>query len=258
MAITTVAAQALNGEPVFYDGGDNKLFFVADGTGVSANWLASVGIINHRLYHRFFTDFHHYSDDAWILTVISAGAGDDTIMTCEDANMGIEGTGGIIKLDSAGNDNDGPQIQLQGESFKLATGKPLYFGARVRFTEATQNDLAVGLCITDTTLITAMTDGVYFMSADAAATVTFNTELNSVPTSNIEIAALTADTWYVLEFIFDGAGTITPYIDGVPGTAVTTNLPTDENLTVSFAWLNGDATQHDGMFVDWVDVVQLR
>lgn len=267
MAVASVHSQWINGELVYYSG-TNKLGHIPTGTtsSPSTNWLTSPGMVSHRLFTRFFNDFTDIADDGadgihgWVVTLVEAGADESMVMTAEHASFGIEGTGGIIKLDADINEDDGVQMQLQGESFKLDAGHPLYYGTRIRVTEATECDALVGLCIPgNTTLLTAMTDGVYFLTADGAATGTFVCELNNVPTANVDIAVLAADTWYVLEFIYDGVGTVQPYVDGVAGTAIVTTIPNDECLTPSFAWLNGAAAMgHDGMFIDWIDVCQLK
>ena len=263
MAAATVNSKWINGELVFYNGA-NDLIHIPNGVGVNSNFTKSTGILSQRHYSRYFENFSNVLDDGaasiigWDLTAVEVGAGTSTVMVYSEANFGYDAGADMIKLDAAANDNDGAQIQKNGTGQVLVVGVPMYFGARVRITEATQSDAIVGLCSTDNSVITAVADGVYFRTADGAATATFVCENTNTETEAVEIAAVAADTWYDLGFLWDGVTTVTPYVGGSPGTGVITNIPTAA-LTPTFAWLNGAGTmQHDGMFIDWVEVVTLR
>jgi hypothetical protein len=188
----------------------------------------------------------------WTVTVVEAGAGDSTMTLQADSQNGI------VKLAAAGNENDGVNAQKKGEPFLLSTGDPLYFGARFALTEKTQSDAIIGLCIgSNTTLIAGMTDGVYFRTADGAATLTFVTEKDSTETESSSIQTLVDSTYYVAEFYWDGVSTVKAYLNGVYKASSTTNVPTDEALTVSLAYLNGAAQSSAGLLVDWVRVIQV-
>jgi hypothetical protein len=164
--------------------------------------------------------------------------------------------GGVLDIATAGAENDGVNMQLKGESFKLASGKELYFGCRFSITDATQSDFIVGLCITDTTLLGGTSDGVYFRKVDGSTDVKFVLEKDSTETESAAI--LTADTdYHILEFYFDGTY-IDYYVDGVKQTRpAVTNLPDDEELTPSIHFLTGEgAGKH--LYVDWMRCIQLN
>ncbi|GAG32488.1 unnamed protein product, partial [marine sediment metagenome] len=100
----------------------------------------------------------------WIETAVSAGSGTSSMMSRAE-------TGGIIRLDAAGNDNDGYQIQkLAG--FVATDNDPIYFGCRWEFSgaAATAIDVIIGLASEDTSAIAGLTDGIYFCMRDGAAT----------------------------------------------------------------------------------------
>lgn len=189
----------------------------------------------------------------WNLTIVEVGAG-DTVTSLES---GV--AGGVLLITNAGNDNDGLQAQLKGEAFKLASGKPLYFGVKLKISSATQSDLMVGLCINEGAspdILGAVTDGVYFRKIDGTTTCNFVLEKDSAETAT---AAWTAATtaYVTLEFYFDGTY-IDFWVDGVKGTRpVTTNLPDDEELTVSLAWLNGEAAVGTCR-IDWIRCIQFN
>lgn len=77
----------------------------------------------------------------------------------------------------------GDNIQFTGTQFKIEAGKPCYFGAKLTVSDATQSDLLVGLCGTDTTLTNASSShainvgasGIFFSKIDAATAINFKT-----------------------------------------------------------------------------------
>jgi len=184
-------------------------------------------------------------------TVVEAGAGDSTAVL-------TNAVGGALLMTAAADEDDGVQIQLSGESFQLNAGYPCYFGVQFQADDVDQSDFLIGLAITDTTLLGGMTDGVYFRSVDAAATVQFVLEKNSLETSN-SVATMTDATDITLEFYWDGVN-ITAYADGVQAAQVATtdtNFPNDEALTPSIAFLTGEAVANT-MTVKWMRAIQVR
>jgi hypothetical protein len=147
-----------------------------------------------------------------------------------------DASGGAIILTTDDNDNDGVTIQLNGESFILKSTNDVYFGVfGITVSEATQSDLFVGLCPTDTTIFGSDNARVGFQSVDAS-------------TDFVGLAGQTADisaslhtlttTAFDAEFYWNGSA-IETFIDGVStGALVVTNVPTGE-LRVSIEWLNG-------------------
>lgn len=167
-----------------------------------------------------------------------------------------DAVGGNMVMTCAGNADDGPQIQLTGESFKLDGQYPTYFGVRFQVNDADQVDFLAGLCITDTTLLGGLSDGIYFQTVDESAVLTIEIEKGSLASSG-SIATLVDDTWIIAEFYFDGTY-VDSYIDGTLQTRLAvTNIPNDENLTVSLALLSGEATANTAT-IDWVRVFQIR
>src|ERR1044072_3407483 len=106
----------------------------------------------------------------WTTTLVEAGAGESTITKPDGVDGGL-----MFTTDAA--EDDGINAQLKGEMFKLNTAcKALYFYARLKASEATQLDWLIGLCITDTTLLGGMTDGIYFEKLDGGTGISFTTE----------------------------------------------------------------------------------
>jgi len=240
-----------NGNLVFYDG-TTYLLTVPRATQTVANitQLASLVRPSPLWAYEFFDDFMRYSTDWWTVSTTEAGSG--------NASEAIDNViGGVLKLTNDDADDDMDQIQLVGEPFKLAANKPLWFETRLKVSDATESDFIAGLCITDTSLIAAMSDGVYFRKDDGDANIDFVTEKDGTATEADTGSDAGDDTYVRLGFYCDGVTSVTPYIDGAAATAHTTNIPDDEELTVSFAIRNGEAAAKS-MSIDWVRVVQVR
>lgn len=151
----------------------------------------------------------------------------------------------ILISTQASTDFSGDNMQVLGSRFKFEAGKPLYFGAKLTVSEATQCDLLVGLCGVDTTLTAASSThalavgagGAFFSKIDAVTagyfkTITTATEANSA-------AAFTCDTsahWY--EMYWDGYK-LTGYYDGVAVGCFASGVTT-EVLTPSICFRKGD------------------
>lgn len=216
----------------------------------------------HRLVDAMGPDVVKYDNDfvgsplaaadaplGWTITLVEAGAGESTITKAD-------GVGGELLLTTDAADNDGINMQLAGESFELTTDQSaVYFGIRLKSGEATQSDFLVGLCITDTDLLGGMTDGVYFRKVDASTSVAAVTEKNSTETETTGVLTFAADTYYILEFYFDGTS-VYFYVDGALVATHTANIVNDEAITPSVHFLTGNAAV-ETMTIDWVRAIQI-
>ena len=173
---------------------------------------------------------------AFTTTVVEAGTGTSEL-------TGSLTSGTIAKLVAAAAENDGIQIQTTSEEFEFTSNQSLiYHGIQLAANDADQVDWLAGLCITDTTLLGGMTDGVYMESLDGATSVSSVTEKDSSETQTDSLATTADDTFMFLEFYFDGT-TVYFFTDGtLSSTLHTTNIPDDEVLAVSLAFLTGEAT----------------
>ena len=196
--------------------------------------------------HQYFNDFDTYTAGNW--TITETGTGSRAL---------TDGVGGLLLITNAAADNDANFFQKKGESFKFQSGKRLWFETRFKVNDATNTDLVAGLQITDTTPL-AVTDGVYFIKPDDAATVNFTVIKNSTATTASAIATMANATNIVLGFYYDGVSAVKYYVDRVyTGSSVVTNLPDDEELTISFGIQNGAAAAKN-MTVDYIFAAQER
>ena len=199
------------------------------------------------LYHTYFEDFDYYVAGDWTVTETDSGA----------TQALADGDGGLLLITNTAADNDLVSLQKKGESFLFASGKPLFFEARFKVSDATQSDVVIGLQITDTTPLD-VTDGVFFIKADGSTSVSLLVEKNNTATTTSSVATLANDTFITLGFYYDGASSIQYSVNGtVTGTSAVTNLPDDEALTVTMAIQNGEAVAKT-MTVDYVFVAKQR
>jgi hypothetical protein len=197
-------------------------------------------------FHSYMEDFDYYTAGDWTVTETQAGA----------TQALTDGDGGLLLLTNTAADNDLVSLQKVGESFRFASGKELFFEARFRVSDATQSDLVVGLQITDTSPLD-VSDGVFSIKADGSTTVSLVVEKNGTATTT-SVGTMADNTFISLGFYYDGASAIQYSVNGsVLGTSVTTNLPDDEDLTVTFAIQNGEAVAKT-MTVDYIFVAKER
>jgi hypothetical protein len=202
--------------------------------------------------HTFFNDFDEYHASNWTVTETQAGA------TQALANV----DGGVLLLTNSAADNDLNALQKVGESFKFEAGKKLFFKARFAVSDATESDFIIGLQITDTTPL-AVTDGVYFRKDDGDANLDFVVIKDSTASTATAIATVVAATYITVGFYYNGvdevvyAASINSLNPTVLGKLAITNLPDDEELTVSFAIQNGEAVAKT-MSIDYIFVSKER
>lgn len=191
--------------------------------------------------HVWFDDFDNFEADQWIITTTEAGAGSATEAVA-NADNGIL----VITNDAADNDNDffqwsGDDAATAIETFRFTAGKQLWFKARLKIDEVIQSDFVIGLQIIDTSPL-AVTDGVYIMSDDGDANLDCYVTKDSTSTTSVAASTLTADTYCVLGFYYNGVDAVEFFKDNtVIARLATTNLPNDEDMTISFGIQNGEA-----------------
>lgn len=186
--------------------------------------------------HTWFDDFDQYVAADW--TITETGTGTRAVGNLDN---------GILVITNGATDDNANFLQWSGntnaatvETWKFVSGKPLWFKSRFKISDATQSDLVLGLAITDTTPL-SVSDGVYFLKADGSTTLNLLVTKNSTSTTTAA-ATLANDTYVTVGFVYDGASRIDVYLDDVRvGSSVTTNLPDDEELTITFGIQNGEA-----------------
>jgi hypothetical protein len=222
----------------------------------STSDMAQLPFLDPTKYVTWFDDFHDYDANQWVITTVEAGASSAT-----EAVGNLDG--GVLVITNDTNDTDADYLQWSGvsgsgtaETFKFTVGKKLWFKARWKLSAVTDLAFVLGLQITDTAPID-VTDGVFFSKADLTAALTLEVEKNNTATSTA-VTTLVADTYVVTSFYYDGKDAIEVFLnDTKVGTSAVTNLPDDEELTISFGILNGAAVGHV-LSIDYIFVAEER
>lgn len=202
--------------------------------------------------HTYFDDFDTYTAGDWTVTETQAGA--------TQALTNVDG--GVLLLTNSAADNDLNALQKVGESFKFEAGKKLFFKARFAVSDATESDFIIGLQITDSTPL-AVTDGVYFRKDDGDANLDFVVVKDSTASTASEIATVANNTYLTVGFYYDGVSEIIYAASTnnnnptILGKLAVTNLPDDEELTISFGIQNGEAVAKT-MSIDYIFVSKER
>lgn len=211
--------------------------------------MAQFGMPDPTKWHVWFDDFDTFTAAEWTITTTEAGA--------SSASEAITpGDGGVLLVTNDSADNDADFFQ-GAETFRLAAGKKLFFKTRIRTSDATQSDIVIGLQITDTAPLD-VTDGVFFLKPDDAATLNFLVEKDNTATTQAAVTTLANDTWVDLGFYYDGKSTFGVFVNDVQVASVaSTNMPDDEDLAVSFGIQNGAAAAKT-LSVDYILVAKER
>ena len=202
-------------------------------------------------YHTYFNDFDTYLASDWTITTTEDGTGSATEALAD-------GDGGLLLVTNAAGDNDHDFFQLKKEGYKYEAGKQLAFHMRFKTNDATQTDIVAGLQLTDTTPLD-VTDGIFFLKADGAATISFIVEKNSTQSTLTLPNSLADDTFMTLGFVYDPKDQKFHVFQNnvLAGTVVSTNAPDDEELTVSFGIQNGAAAAKT-LTVDYIGASKER
>jgi len=202
-------------------------------------------------FHLQTLDFDKYTAGDWVITTTEAGTGSATeALTSAD--------GGVLLLTNAAGDDDFDSLQWAGgsgsvyESYLFDASKDFFFKCRIKTSDATQTDVIVGLHITDTTPVAAITDGIYFLKSDGSTTVSLVVNKDSSATTT-SAGTMADDTWTTLGYYYSSKDRkFYIYKDNVlVGTSVNTNAPDDEEIAISLTIQNGEAVAKT-MSVDYL------
>lgn len=208
--------------------------------------LEGMGQMDPTKYLTFWDDFINAPlSTEWTITATSAGTGTSAIST-PDVN------GGIARITTAANENDGLFAQTIGETFLLESGKKTWMKTRFSVGDAIESDLVIGLHSTDTTPQDA-TMRFLFESVDGSAAVYFNNDDNTTDTDSATLATLADDTFITLGVYYDGKTTIKCFANDVHVYTMTSITVPGAEMAVGFGYLNGAAgaetTDIDYIFV---------
>lgn len=142
--------------------------------------------------------------------------------------------GSWLTITTGATEYNGVNAQARGEAFKLTTGMPLYFGARLSISDATESDFLVGLAETNTVLLATSSahgigasnmEGAFFAKLDGVTTVRAYTYEANAQTNNVAYGTALDTQLHTYEITWDGISQLSFYVDGVIMSTVTGTLP---------------------------------
>lgn len=239
------------------------------GTGVSDLWRTApilTAVCDIGAFHQFLDDFYEVADttatDLSRYATVADGAG---------ALTQLDAAGGVAVITSGATDNDEIYISSMSESFKFAASKPLWFEARIIPIEVATDKLNLIIGLSDTVGANTLQDngagpaasydGAVFFKVDAGTTWSFETSNAGTQVTTNSLGTATTATAVRLGFIFDPddgtTGKITPYINGVAGTAHSITLSGLEEMHILFGIKAGSGAAETSK-IDYVRVLQVR
>jgi len=209
----------------------------------------NIGSVDPKNYFCFEDDFLYDSTgqiadaDVWLTTM---GA------TIQDDAMG-----GQIWLGAISSSVD--NMQVNGESFKLESGKPIWFETKFKLTDIDKDKWFVGFSVADTAIIASLVDGIGFGSLDNTGDIDLIIRKNSMGPTIDTGYNLTDATAVRLGFMWDGSNSkISTYINDVIYDYTVTGdyIPNDEALTPSVEVNIGAIA--NVIKLDYIKVIQER
>ena len=209
---------------------------------------------------KYFDDFFSL-DSNWTVTEDDAAC----TQVIQDEQFGV-----LLLTNKATTDDNAQQIQWSKEIAKPTTGKRLWFEARINCNggDATNLDFFIGLAATED--LTTVSDGdnmpdngIGFHKDDGDTNIDFSTSDGGTDIQQAAVATLANDTYIRLGFSFDGgatgSGVLTPYVNGVAGTQITTmTYATMAEISPIIMIRNGDGTTQQKIKIDYVQVISER
>lgn len=206
-------------------------------------------------YSFIFEDFLSFRSADWTLTTVEAGAGSATEVAA--------GANGILTVTNDDADNDGDAFQYAGgsgatvQNIRFTPGKKTQIVGRFNLSAPTATDFMLGAYVTNTTPVGGVTHGVYFRVVAGSAALTAVVEAGSTETVVDTGKVLAANVFVEVELYYNGEELLVYVDDTRVAKMPLTNLPTDQDLALSFAIQNGSAGAKIGR-VDYIGVAQQR
>lgn len=207
--------------------------------------FAHLPTLNPTRLVQYFNDFHLYTAGDWIMTETQAAA----------TQAASDAAGGVLLLTNATGNTDVNQLQLANETFRLTSGKQCWIKARFALTAATFANFGglVGLAIKDTSAVAGVSDGIFFRKPAGAATLSAVLCKDAAETT-LAMGSMATATFVTAALHYNGKNAVNVWLnDGLVGGITTlTNLPDDEELTVTLASVNATAGAANVLSVDYI------
>ena len=220
------------------------------GTAVPTASLGMLGMPDPSKYHVFWDDFNSPPlATEYTLSATSVGAG-TSAFSAADAD------GGVARITTAANENDGIFAELIGEGFLMEAGKKAWIKCRFQVGDAIESDMIIGLHSTSATP-QAATLRFLFETVDGAAAMYFNVDDNTTDADSGTVVTLADDTYVTVGAYYDGKGNIDLFLNDAKVTSMTGVAVPGAEMAVGFGYLNG-ASGAETTDIDYLLVAKER
>lgn len=217
------------------------------------------------------SNFLLFRDDFFDLNVVATTG--KWVVTKDGSVAGsvLDRHGGWAQIITDVNDNDEFYLASIGESWLFAASKPIWFEAKVELTEVATDKANILVGLTDANGANALLDngagpaasysGAVFFKVDGTLAWQFETSNAGTQVTNTSVGAYASGTAARVGFVFDPAdgttGSITPYFNGVEGTAhaITLASLTEMNLVIG---VKAGSAAAETLKFDWVQCLAVR
>lgn len=220
------------------------------------------------------SDWITFIDDFVTVAIddLANGSSGYAVATDGIGTTGVEdGLGGWLEVNSTNVDNNATTVSSATEAFKFDTDKKFVFKCRVQLTEANTDDANWAIGVSDLATVdllqdngagpAASYDGALFFKVDGTMQIQFETSNAGTQVTNATLATFASATTYNLAFVYDyNDGTtayVTPYVNGVAGTAHSLTISGLEEMHLVMSVKSGD-TNAESFLVDYVAIAQER
>lgn len=208
--------------------------------------------------HRILDDFHTLDTTATVGDWAAFNVGTGTTTLADDVAGGV-----LLMTCQATTDDACEQLNYVSASVMLAAGKTIWYETRLKQVGDVQSEVSFGLVALgeDLTAVADVypADGISFAHQDASMALALTASKGGTNTgASAGVKTMVTNVYATYGLLIDGVTSITPYIDGVAGTAITATIPDDESLSPYFLVRNGDNVTQQVLHVDYVETVQLR
>jgi len=219
----------------------------------------------------YYDDFFEYDATATVGNWVAAVDAGSTAALADAA-------GGWLTLATDGGENDGTVVASTFEIFDVVSAKPLYFEAYVKPAEGSTNInswfvglsdvVTVDLIVDAGATMAASIDAIGFLKIRGGLTYNFTVCNGATQTSTVTVGTMASGTAVRLGFKVEPYMTlagaysatkarITPYVNGVAGTALDALMASFDAMQIVFAQKTGGSSG-DALAVDYVQVAQAR
>ena len=188
----------------------------------------------------------------WLVTVTDDNPDNTEVIVTSD-----DEPGGVVTMTTNDADNDALSLQMNGEAWKPAEFKDIWFVCRFKITDVSECDWFLGLATTDTAVVAGTTNSIGFRCPDSTGDIDVVVENGTSETATDTGVDLSDATFVKVGFHVQSNDVVEFMVDDVIKVRTTDNLPEDDPLTLTME-IRNDGAAANTLEVDYIGCAQLR